>query len=158
MRTRLASLAAAALSAAALGACGGGDDGPDRLSDQEYKERVNPAVQRISQGFGQVFAELGKAGEGERVPADVRERLRAAANTEREAVSEMAELEPPERAEAAHERLVSAGRKQAEQLEALAGQPGLTVGRMADAVEGGETSRALQVLAKGGWVDPPGHN
>ena len=66
-------------------------------------------------------------------------------------------IEPPERAEAALEKLVSGTKAQAERLEQLAGQADLTVAEMADAVEGGETLGPIRELAEGGYVKAPGH-
>ena len=40
--------------------------------------------------------------------------------------------------------------------EQLAGRPDLTVGQMADAVEGGAAVGALRELAEQGFVSPPG--
>jgi hypothetical protein len=134
-----------------LAACGG----DDRLSDRELENRLTPIAERISGEFGAVFAELGRAEEVERVPADVRDRLRQAAEAERQASDEAAALEPPERAEKPVDRLVEATRAQADRLEQLAGTNDLTVGQMADAVEDGEVAAALEDLAKGGYVEPP---
>lgn len=155
MRTRdLMTITAMAGACLSFGACGG----DPRLSDGELEERINPIVQRISGEFGAVFTELGMAGEGDRVPAAVRDRLREAAQAERDASEEAAALEPPERAEESVDRLVDATRSQADQLEQLAGRSDLTVGEMADAIEGGETAAALEELARAGYVAPPRGN
>ncbi len=136
-------------------ACGGGQD---RLTDREFTARMNSVVERISGEFGAVFTTLGRAEETDRVPAPVRDRLLRAARTERKLADTVQELEPPERAEAAHDALVTGARRQADTLERLAADPRLTVAQMADAVEGGETTAALQRLAEAGYVNPPQHS
>jgi hypothetical protein len=61
-----------------------------------------------------------------------------------------------QRAEASLDRLVAGARQQSARLEQLAGRPDLTVGQMADAVEGGAAVGALRELAEQGFVSPPG--
>jgi hypothetical protein len=142
----------AVLAAATLSACGG----EERLSDEEFSSRIQPVVERISTEFGAVFQALGRAREDARVPVDVRARLRRAARVERDAAADAAELQPPQRAEASLDRLVAGARQQSARLEQLAGRPDLTVGQMADAVEGGAAVGALRELAEQGFVSPPG--
>lgn len=152
-KRHLTSMAAAISAVVTLAACGGSED--ERLSDAEFSKQMNPIVQQISREFGSVFQELGEADEGDRVPAGVRTRLAAAAKAERDAIADVADIEPPERAEAAFEKLERGANAQADQLEELAGQRNLTVGRMADALEGGEAAEALRELAEGGFIEPP---
>lgn len=153
---RIAGIASAAATALAIAACGGGES-EERLSKEEFSKQVNPVVQRISAEFGTVFSELGRADESERVPADVRERLAAAARVERDAVGGLRDIQPPEAADASLEKLERGARSQADELDRLARDPDLTVGRMADAMEGGETAQALRELAEGGYIEPPPH-
>jgi hypothetical protein len=114
-------------------------------------------VQAVSGEFQQAFELLGRRAESEKVPADVRERLEAAAAVERRNADEIEQIAPVEGSEAAVDEFVRAARSHADRLDAAAAQPDLTVAEMADTIERGELREALEALARQGLVEPPGH-
>ena len=144
---------AAVAAALTVAACGGDDD---RLTREQFKAELQPAVNQISDGFGAVFAAIGRAEETDRVPADALRRLADAAARERRLAAELAELEPPKDLEGPADRFVAGAREQAAELERLAGERGVTVAQVADAVEQGASVGPLRELGEKGVVTPPG--
>ena len=144
----------AALAAALTSAACGGDD--DRLTREQFKSELQPAVDQISAGFGAVFAVIGRAEETDRVPAAALERLSDAAARERRIAGRLADLQPPKDLEGATDRFVAGAQRQADDLERLAGQDDVTVAQVADAVEQGASVAPLRELGKAGVVAPPG--
>lgn len=147
-------LALTAICVLALAAGCGGDD---RLTNEELAKRLNQTVDRISGEFAQVFQRVGRRGENEQVPAPAKQALERAADVERRSVDEIAELEPPEDAEEATNRLIDAARAQADQLDRLAREEELTVKELADALEFGPTRDALEELRRKRLVKPEQH-
>lgn len=142
----------AAIASLALAACG--DD--ERLTAQQFSAEATPQIERVSAGFGAVFASIGKADEADPVPAAALEALREVAATEEEAAGAIDALAPPEAAEAPVDRFVEAAREQADQLRALAAGSA-SVKEVADAVEDPAVADALAALAEDGLADvkPP---
>ena len=130
--------------------------GEDRLSRDEYTAELQPAVQRISQGFGSVFERIGRAEDGERVPAPALQRLGQVAAQERRTAERLAGLEPPKDVEAVAGRFADGARRQADRLAAMSRERDVTVGELADAVEQGETAAPLRDLVEQGYVRAPG--
>lgn len=141
---------------AAIVVAGCGSD--DRLTKSEYSAALQPKVDRVTAAIGAVFQATGKAEEGETVPARARKALSSAAKIEAAAATEIDELAEPEEAEPPAAELVTAARRQASEIEALAADESLTVAEMADALEGGGVLAALEKLQRGGFVRlaPPG--
>ena len=144
-----------ALVAVAVGAGCGGDGDEDRLSQAQTTEEVNRAVQTVNGEFQQVFEQLGRRGEDERVPAGVRNRLRAVAEIERNAAGDVDSIQPAVGTGAAIDRFVRAARAQADALESAAGRRDLTVAEMADVVELPDMRGALDELKRQGLADVP---
>jgi hypothetical protein len=145
--------AAALVAALGLAACG--DD--DRLTRDQYTAELQPAVEQISDGFGTVFARIGRAEETDRVPAAALRQLSEAAARERSVAERLAGLEPPESLASLNERLVAGARRQADDLERLARSQGtVTVAQVADAIEEGASVGPLRELGERGVVAPPG--
>jgi len=135
-----------------LAACGG----DERLTRDEYAERVQPEIARVSESFGGVFQAIGRAEESDRVPAAALRRLAGAADTERAVAARLAALEPPEELERPATELVEGARRQADELDRLAAREGeVTVAQLADAVEQGATAEPLRDLARRGVIEPP---
>lgn len=129
-----------------------GCGGEDRLTKAEYTAALQPKVDRVTAAIGAVFQATGKAEEGSIVPAGARQALGSAARTEAAVASEIEALVEPEAAEASTSELVTAARRQADQIEALAADDALTVAKMADALEGGPVLAALEKLQGAGFV------
>lgn len=138
-------------------AFGAGCGGEDRLSKDETAKEVNGAVQTVSDEFRQVFKLLGRRDEGERVPREVRERLKTAAMIERREADELDAIEPSAEAEEAVDSFIRAARSQADKLESAAARNDLTVAEMADTIELAETRDALAELVRQGLTKPPKH-
>lgn len=153
LRTTTFATLAAAL---ALAACGSEDD---RLTRKQLSAELQPAVTEISNGFGAVFAAIGRAEETDRVPQAALDRLGQAAGTMRDEADRLADLRPPEQLATETERLVAGTRRHADELERLAATDGtVTVAQVADAVEQGPSVGPLRELAEQGVVSPPGHD
>ena len=137
-----------------LAACGSDDD---RLTQKQLTAELQPAVTEISKSFGAVFAEIGRAGESDRVPQAALDRLGQAAGTMRSEADRLADLRPPEQLEPETDRLVDGTRRHADELERLAAADGkVTVAQVADVVEQGPSVGPLRELAEQGVVQPPG--
>ena len=93
MRTRHA--CAALLLAVALGGCGGGD----RLSKDEYEQKVQAAGEDLEQAFGALDADPSNLPELQRATQQAREELR-------QQIGELEDIEPPEDIEEEHDDLV----------------------------------------------------
>lgn len=130
------------------------DDGGDRLGKEEFSTQMNGISGRVDREFGEVFEKLGRRGEKQTVPADVKAEVLDAARVEREVVEELDSLNPPEDAEEAAQDLVDAGGAQADALEQAAEDPELTVGALADIFEQSAVQDALAELEKLGYVTP----
>ena len=142
------------IAALVLAACSSDED---RLTRKQLSAELQPAVTEISSAFGAVFAEIGRAEETDRVPAEALTRLEQAAGTMRSTADRLADVRPPQQLEAETDRLVEGTRRHAEALERLAATDGgVTVAQVADAVEQGPSVGPLRELAEQGVVRPPG--
>jgi hypothetical protein len=148
--TRSAATLGAALALLAA-ACG-----EERLTRDEYAAELRPAITQMSEGFGSVFARIGRASDDEIVPPAALRRLAQVADAERRVAGRLAGLDAPEELAAAHERFAAGAERQAARLAALARRDATTVGELADAVEQGETAAPLRELVRRGVVPAPG--
>ena len=157
---RMTSSAMAIGIAMSIAACGGGDD--ERLSKEETAQRLNEIFgatsAQIQRQFHPVFAQLQQGRENAAVPERVRAALdgptSAAADELREAAEQAEELDPPSDVEDEVDAFAEAARRQADRLDELAAQEGLTVRELADAVA--PPMEELQRLRDAGIeVQPP---
>ena len=153
-RTKARPALAGLIAALALAAGCGGDE---QLSNAETAKEVNAAVQSVNREFQDVFELLGRRKEGERVPANVRARLRTAATAERRVAGEVAAIEPPAKTATAVDGFVRAARRQADALEIASGRTDLTVAQLADTVEDRQMRAALVELQRQRLARPPDH-
>ena len=146
------------IAAVALGAGAGcGGDGDDTLSKEQTGQQVDRAVTTVNGEFRQLFEQLGSRGEDERVPVEVRDRLRAVADIERRAADEIDAIEPAAETRGAVDRFVRVAHAQADTLERAAERESLSVGEVADAVELPEMRGALDELERQQLTDIPEH-
>ena len=109
---RIAAAAAGALLLALLAAaCGGGGGG--RLSKSDYEHRINAAGERLSAVFGLVDQNTANLHQFATKVARARRTLD-------DVTGDLADLKPPEEAEAPHEQLVGALRELSVELRGLA--------------------------------------
>jgi hypothetical protein len=116
--------------AALLGAgCDAGDD--DRLSREEYEQRVEQALDDVQSSLEDV--------RGSRSRDDVVDGLSESAEAARGAADDLEDVNPPEVAEDANERLVEALRRLADELD-----------RGAEAAEEGSPTEFLEAARSAG--------
>ena len=106
---RLLILAIVLLAAGLGGAAGCG--GEERLSREELGSRLQSIGQRGSERWGLVAHEAADLKPNQPLPADVRQPMRELLEFQRQAVAELAELNPPEEAEEEVEMLIEALRE-----------------------------------------------
>lgn len=147
------------LAGAALLASGCGD-GDDRLSKEEFSDRVTPLQQQVSEKFG----ELEKQARTERPEAplseDVKRLMEDFATAARRFTDELEKLKPPEEAEEATDQLIDGARERAEAFEQAARQEGVTLRDLDQSPElatklrqsGEKVDRAVQELRQKGFL------
>lgn len=98
---------------AAVAGCGG----EDRLSREEFENRLQSIDRRESERFGQLAQRVRRLKPDQTLPADVRQGMRDVAAGNRRAADELDELNPPEDAANATDALIEALRERARGFE-----------------------------------------
>ncbi len=121
------------LCAAALlvAGCGGGDGDGQRLSSEEYEQRVERALDDVRSSLEEV--------RGSRSRDDIVEGLSDSADAARNAAEDLEDATPPEEVDGANERLVDALRGLADELD-----------RASEAVEDGSPTELLEAARSAG--------
>jgi hypothetical protein len=107
---------ASVLVAASLGGATG-CGGEERLSREEFSERLQSIGQRGSERWGRVAAGAADLRPDQSFPADVKQPMRELVEFQQQAVTELAELNPPQEAEEEVEMLIEALRERTEAFE-----------------------------------------
>jgi hypothetical protein len=98
------------LMAAGLGG-GAGCGGEERLSREEFGERLQSIDQRGGERWGRLAQVAADLEPDQPLPADVKQPMRDLVEFQRQAAAELAELNPPEEAEEEVEMLIEALRE-----------------------------------------------
>jgi hypothetical protein len=112
---RLLMLAIVLMAAGLGGAAGCG--GEKRLSREEFGERLQSIDQRGGERWGRLAQVAADLEPDQALPADVKQPMRELVEFQRQAVAELAELNPPEEAEEEVEKLIEALRDRTELFE-----------------------------------------
>ncbi|MGH3012710.1 MAG: hypothetical protein ACRDMY_12865 [Gaiellaceae bacterium] len=112
---RLLMLAIVLMAAGLGGAAGCG--GEERLSREEFGERLQSIDQRGGERWGRLAQVAADLKPDQPLPADVMQPMRELVEFQRQAAAELAELNPPEEAEEEVEMLIEALRDRTEAFE-----------------------------------------
>jgi hypothetical protein len=132
MMRRLLALLAIFVGVLAAAGCGGGGGGGDRLSKEEYAQRVASTGDTIESSFAKLGNEASSLSAGDASSLDelldkLAKVVRESAASLRSSAEDLEGINPPEDAEQAHDKLVQGLSLLAEDIDELA-----------DAVEGGQ--------------------
>jgi len=119
----------AVLAIASLALIAGCDiGGDDQLSKEEFNAKATEIDKRVSDSFDTVFENLDEKDLRSNKPVSEKTKaaLAEAAQTEKDAVAELADLKPPEEGQAAVDELVRVAGAQADNLAEAAKNPDLT--------------------------------
>jgi hypothetical protein len=97
-----------------LAGCGG-----ERLSREEFSDRLEIIGRRGSEHWGRLAERADELRPGRPLPTDVEQPMRELVEFQRETVGELEELNPPEGAEEEIETLISALRERTETFEQI---------------------------------------
>jgi hypothetical protein len=148
---RLVILAIVLMVASLGGAAGCG--GEERLSREEFGERLQSIDQRGSERWGRVAQGAADLEPEQPLPADVRQPMRELVEFQRQAAVELAELNPPEDAEEEVEKLIEALRDRTEVFEQAIEAGRFTRGDFDQITESGDKiDEALEQLRKEGFL------
>lgn len=114
------------LAAAGLGAVAG-CGGEERLSREEFSDRLQSIKQRESARFERLAQQAMRLKPNELLPGDVKQAMRDVAGGNRRAADELDELNHPEGAEAEARALIAALRERAEGFERAAREQRITL-------------------------------
>lgn len=141
------------LAIAAIGAVGGcGDD--DRLSREEFSQRLQSIIEKPSSAFGRVAQHGADLKPADVLPDELKRELSVFVETMREATDELEELSPPEDAEESTDELIAAIQERADALDETAREENITLREFAPTLTGtGErVDRALEALRRAGYL------
>jgi hypothetical protein len=139
--TRLAPILVSLLACVAA-SCGGGDDGDDAPSRQEFAERANEICRQAGQS-------LANAAEDAETPQDIVDAVNQVIEESRDAVDQLADLELPEgAARQTAQEFVEATRSEMEEE----GIPALE--ELRDAIESGDQQQVTEAAARVQNIDP----
>jgi hypothetical protein len=124
--------------------------GDDRLSKEEFKTEATEIDKRVSDKFDQVFTGINERDFGTNKPVkeETKTALSEAAQTEQDAVDELADLKPPEEGEAAVDELVKVAGAQADRLAAAAENPELTFKELEEVFNADDVDKPIGELVK----------
>lgn len=149
---RLLPLLLAAAGLGALAGCGG----EERLSRDEFVDRLQTIVQPESARFERLAQRAMRLKTNQALPDDVKQAMRDVAGGNRRAADELDELNPPEDVEDATESLIEALRERADAFARAAREDRITL-RELDADRsitraGEKIDRAFERLRKAGFA------
>jgi hypothetical protein len=148
---RLVILAIVLMAASLGGAAGCG--GEERLSREEFGERLQSIDQRGSERWGRVAQGAADLEPDQPLPADVKQPMRELVEFQRQAAAELAELNPPEDAEEEVEKLIKALRDRTEVFEQAIEAGRLTRRDFDQITESGDKiDEAFEQLRKEGFL------
>lgn len=146
---------ASLLIAVALVAGCGGDDDDAAAVDDDYRAKITAIDKRIDDQF----AKLGGTGQGASasasVPADVKREAAALVKVQRQGVTDLEALPPPEDVAEAVEAIIEGLRKQADAVDLALDDDGTTMEDLGAALLGNQPSpEAFKELADKGYLPP----
>jgi hypothetical protein len=103
----------AVASLAVLAGCGG----EQRVSREEFSDRLQSIDRRGSERWGRLAERAGELKPGQPLPADVMQPMKELIECQRQAAGELEELNPPREAEDEVEKLIEALRERTETFE-----------------------------------------
>lgn len=142
------------LAIAAIGAVGGGCGGDDRLSREEFSQRLQSIIEKPSSAFGRVAQHGADLKPADVLPDELKRELSVFVETMREATDELEVLSPPEDAEEPTDELIAAIQERADALDEAAREENITLREFAPTLTGtGEkVDRALEALRRAGYL------
>lgn len=142
----------AAASLGALAGCGG----DDRLSREEFGDRLQSIKQRESARFERLAQRVMRLKPTQPLPDDVKQAMRDVAGGNRRAADELDELAPPEDAEDATKGLIEALRERADAFVQAAREERITLRQLEEegsiTKAGEKIDRAFERLRKEGFL------
>lgn len=143
------------LATAALGAVAG-CGGDERLSRQEFGDRLQSIKQRESARFERLAQRAMRLEPNQPLPDDVKQAMRDVAGGNRRAADELDELNPPEDAENATRSLIEALRERAEGFEQATREERITLRELEEkgsiTQAGEKIDRAFERLRQEGFL------
>jgi hypothetical protein len=148
---RLLILALVLMAASLGGAAGCG--GEERLSREEFGERLQSIDQRGGERWGRLAQVAADLEPDQPLPADVKQPMRELVEFQRQAAAELAELNPPEEAEEEVEMLIEALRERTVAFE-QAIEAGRFTQRQSEQItqSGDKIDEAFEQLRKEGFL------
>jgi hypothetical protein len=142
----------AAASLGALAGCGG----EERLSREEFGDRLQSIKQRESARFERLAQRVMRLEPNQPLPDDVKQAMRDVAGGNRRAAGELDELKPPEDAEEETRSLIEALRERADGFEQAARKEQITLRELEEEPTitraGERIDRAFERLGKEGFL------
>lgn len=142
----------AAASLGGLAACGG----EERLSREEFSDRVQSIDRRESERFGRLVEQATRLKPDQLLPNEVKQGMRGFAAGLRRAADELDELNPPEGAEEVTETLIEALRERADGFEQAAREERITLRQLEEqrsiTKAGDKIDRAFEQLRTDGFL------